>query len=164
MPRVKRGFKARRRHNKILKMAKGMRGARSRLFRTAREQVFRGLKLAFRERKRKKREYRALWIVRINAAVRSLGSRYSVFAGWLARSGVALDRKALAELAVHEPGAFTAIVEQVKAAFAGRPNAAVHLYPEADHGFNCTERSVYHAPSAALALERSLQFLQRHVG
>jgi large subunit ribosomal protein L20 len=114
MPRVKRGFKARRRHNKILKMAKGMRGARSRLFRTAREQVFRGLKLAFRERKRKKREYRALWIVRINAAVRALGSRYSIFAGWLARSGVALDRKALAELALTDMDAFRAVFDKVR--------------------------------------------------
>jgi large subunit ribosomal protein L20 len=115
MPRVKRGFKGRRRHNKILKMAKGMRGARSRLFRTAREQVYRGLKLAYRERKRKKREYRALWIVRINAAVRSLGSRYSTFAGWLAKSGVGLDRKALAELALTDMDAFTAVFHKVKA-------------------------------------------------
>jgi large subunit ribosomal protein L20 len=114
MPRVKRGFKTRRRHNKILKMAKGMRGARSRLFRTAREQVYRGLKLAFRERRRKKREYRALWIVRINAAVRTLGTRYSTFAGWLTRSGVALDRKSLAELALTDMPAFTAVLEKVR--------------------------------------------------
>ena len=114
MPRVKRGFKGRRRHNKVLKMAKGMRGARSHLFRTAREQVYRGLKLAFKERKRKKREFRALWIVRINAAVRSLGSKYSVFAGWLAKSGIGLDRKALAELALTDMEAFKAVFDKVK--------------------------------------------------
>ena len=115
MPRVKRGFKGRRRHNKVLKMAKGMRGARSRLFRTAREQVYRGLKLAFSERKRKKREFRALWIIRINAAVRALGGKYSVFAGWLNRSTVKLDRKALADLALNDLDAFKAVYEQVKA-------------------------------------------------
>lgn len=115
MPRVKRGFKARRRHNKVLKMAKGMRGARSRLFRTAREQVYRGLKIAFKERKRKKREYRSLWIVRINAAVRLLGTRYSVFAGWLTKSGVGIDRKALAELALNDMEAFKVVFERVRA-------------------------------------------------
>jgi len=114
MPRVKRGFKGRRRHNKVLKMAKGMRGARSRLFRTAREQVYRGLKLAFNERRRKKREYRALWIVRINAAVRSLGTRYSTFAGWLNKSGVGLDRKALAELALTDMASFTAVFNKIR--------------------------------------------------
>ncbi len=114
MPRVKRGFKGRRRHNKVLKMAKGMRGARSRLFRTAREQVYRGLKIAFNERRRKKREYRALWIVRINAAVRMLGSRYSTFAGWLNKSGVSLDRKVLAELALTDMQAFTAVFNKIR--------------------------------------------------
>ena len=114
MPRVKRGFKARRRHKKVLKMAKGMRGARSRLFRTAREQVYRGLKIAFKERKRKKREYRSLWIVRINAAVRQLGTRYSVFAGWLTKSGVGIDRKALAELALNDMEAFKVVFERVR--------------------------------------------------
>ncbi len=114
MPRVKRGFKGRRRHNKILKMAKGMRGARSRLFRTAREQVYRGLKMAFKERRRRKREYRALWIVRINAAVRSLGERYSTFVGWLNKSGVALDRKSLAELALTDMAAFTVVFNKVR--------------------------------------------------
>ncbi|MSP93453.1 MAG: 50S ribosomal protein L20 [Myxococcales bacterium] len=115
MPRVKRGFKLRRRHKRILKMAKGMRNARSRLFRTAREQVFRGLKIAFKERRRKKREYRSLWIVRINAAVRALGSKYSEFAGWLTRSGVGLDRKALADLALHDMDAFKAVFAEVRA-------------------------------------------------
>jgi len=116
MPRAKGGFKTHRRHKKILKMAKGMRGARSRLFRTAREQVFRGLKLAYRERRRKKREFRSLWIVRINAAVRALGCKYSVFAHWLTHSGVRLDRKALADLALNDLEAFKVVFETVKRA------------------------------------------------
>ncbi len=120
MPRVKGGTKTRARHKKVLKMAKGMRAARSRLFRTAREQVYRGLKLAFRERRRKKREFRSLWIVRINAAVRSLGSKYSVFAGWLNKSGVQLDRKALADLALADLEAFKVVFNQIKQAAAGK--------------------------------------------
>lgn len=119
MPRAKGGAKTRRRHKKILKMASGMRAGRSRLFRTAREQVYRGLKLAYRERKRKKREYRALWITRINAAVRSLGSKYSVFAHWVTKSGVGLDRKALADLALNDLEAFKAVFNQVRAAATG---------------------------------------------
>lgn len=116
MPRAKGGFKTHRRHKKILKMASGMRAARSRLFRTAREQVYRGLKIAFVERRRKKREFRALWIARINAAVRSLGSKYSVFINWLGKSGVALDRKALADLALNDFEAFKAVYQQVRTA------------------------------------------------
>lgn len=120
MARAKGGFKTHRRHKKVLKMAKGMRAGRSRLYRTAREQVYRGLKMAFRERRRKKREFRSLWIVRINAAVRAMGSKYSVFAGWLNKSGVQLDRKALADLALHDLDAFKAVFAQVKAAAAGK--------------------------------------------
>ncbi len=114
MPRVKKGFKGRRRHKKFLKMAKGMRGARSRLYRTAREQVLRGLKIAYKERRRKKREYRRLWIARINAATRGLGGKYSEFAGWLSKSDIDLDRKVLAELALKDPAAFQAVYEHVK--------------------------------------------------
>jgi large subunit ribosomal protein L20 len=114
MPRTKGGFKTRRRHKKILGLAVGMRAGRSKLFRTAREQVYRGLKIAFRERRRKKREYRALWIVRINAAVRGLGSKYSEFVGWLNRSGVKLDRKVLADLALHDLDAFKAVFATVR--------------------------------------------------
>jgi large subunit ribosomal protein L20 len=119
MPRAKGGAKTRQRHKKILKMASGMRAGRSRLFRTAREQVYRGLKLAYRERKRKKREYRALWITRINAAVRTLGGKYSVFAGWLAKSEIGLDRKALADLALNDLEAFKAVYNQVRVAATG---------------------------------------------
>jgi large subunit ribosomal protein L20 len=119
MSRVKRGFKARRRHNKVLLAARGMRGARSRLFRTAHEQVLRGLKIAFKERRRKKREFRALWIVRINAAVRELGYRYSDVAGWLRKSGLEIDRKVLAQLAIDDPGGFKAVVEQARGMAAG---------------------------------------------
>lgn len=116
MARAKGGFKTHRRHKKILKMARGMRGGRHKLFRTAREQVYRGLKIAFRERRRKKREYRALWIARINAAVRSLGSKYSIFINWLDKSKVGLDRKALADLALNDFEAFKAIFNQVRVA------------------------------------------------
>jgi len=114
MPRVKGGFKIHRRHKKFLKMAKGMRGARSRLFRTAHEQVLRGLVIAYRERRRKKREFRSLWIARINAATRSMGVRYGDFACWLNRSGIALDRKVLADLAVVDMDAFKAVVERAR--------------------------------------------------
>ena len=118
MPRVKTGFKGRRRHKKFLKMAKGMRGARSRLYRTAREQVLRGLKIAYKERRRKKRAFRALWIARINAATRGLGGKYSVFAGWLNKTDIELDRKVLAEMALKDPTAFQAVYEQAKASAA----------------------------------------------
>lgn len=118
MPRVKGGFTSHRRHKKILKRARGMRGGRSKLYRTAREQVLRGLKIAYRERRRKKRDFRRLWIVRINAASRSLGTRYSELAGWLGKSDVALDRKSLAELAATDFDAFKAVVDKVRPAAA----------------------------------------------
>ena len=118
MPRVKKGFKGRRRHKKVLKMARGMRGGRSRLYRTAREQVLRGLKIAFKERKRKKREYRRLWIVRINAAARDNGLSYSRLMNGLSKANVEVDRKVLADLAVHNKEAFTALAEQAKEALA----------------------------------------------
>ena len=88
MPRVRRGFTGHRRHKKFLKMAKGMRGGRSRLYRTAREQVLRGLKIAYKERRRKKRQFRALWIVRINASARALGTTGCArrMWAWIARS------------------------------------------------------------------------------
>lgn len=114
--RVKRGYASHRRHKKILKRARGMRGGRSKLFRTAREQVLRGLKIAYKERRRKKREFRRLWIVRINAAARSLGTKYSQLTDWLNKSDVELDRKMLAELAIVDFAAFKAIVDQVRPA------------------------------------------------
>ena len=114
MPRVKRGFKARQRRNKVLKLAKGYRGARSKLFRSATEAVDRALNYAFRDRRVKKRDFRALWITRINAGVRQYDMSYSEFIGKLSDKGIALNRKTLADLAMNHPEAFKAIVEKVK--------------------------------------------------
>ena len=116
MPRVKRGFKARRRRNKILKMAKGFTGGRRKLFRTATEAVDRSLSFAYRDRKVKKRQFRKLWIVRINAAVREHGLSYSRFIDGLNKAQVALDRKILADLAVTDPAGFAAVAKLVKEA------------------------------------------------
>lgn len=116
MPRVKRGFKARRRRKKILKMAKGYFGARSRCYKQARSAVEKGLTYAYRDRRVKKRLYRRLWIQRINAACRMYGLSYSRFVNGLKKAGITLNRKVLADLAVTEPEAFKAIVERVKAA------------------------------------------------
>ena len=114
MPRVKRGFKARRRRNKVLKLAKGYRGARSKLFRSATEAVDRALNYAFRDRRVKKRDFRSLWITRINAGVRLYGMSYSVFIGKLAEKNITLNRKTLADLAMNHPDAFKAVVDAVK--------------------------------------------------
>jgi len=114
MPRVKRGFKARRRRNKVLKLAKGFRGARGKLFRSATEAVNRALAYAFRDRKVKKRDFRALWIARINAAARDNGLSYSRLIHGLKKAEVGLDRKILAQLAATEPAAFTVIVDKAK--------------------------------------------------
>lgn len=114
MPRVKRGFKARRRRNKVLKLAKGFRGARSKLFRSATEAVDRALNYAFRDRKVRKRDFRALWIARINAAARENGLSYSRLIFGLKQAGVALDRKILAQLAVTDPTGFAAVVGEAK--------------------------------------------------
>lgn len=114
MPRVKRGFKARRRRNKILKLAKGFRGGRSKLFRSAVEAVDRSHKYAYRDRKAKKRDFRSLWIVRINAAARENGLSYGRLIHGLKKAGIQLDRKVLAELAVSDPKGFSNIVDQAK--------------------------------------------------
>ena len=116
MPRVRRGFKARRRRNKILKMAKGFTGGRRKLYRTAVESVDRSLSFAYRDRKVKKRQFRKLWIVRINAAVREHGLSYSRFIDGLNKAQVALDRKILADLAVSDPAGFAAVAKLVKEA------------------------------------------------
>lgn len=116
MARVKRGFKARQRRKKILKMASGYYGTRSRLFRTAVESVERALVYAYRDRKVKKREFRKLWITRLNAAARMHGMSYSVLIGRLKASKVGLDRRALAELAVSDPAGFTAVIQSVQTA------------------------------------------------
>ena len=114
MPRVKRGFKARRRHNRVLKLAKGYRGAHGRLFRSAVEAVERALCYAYRDRKQRKRAFRRLWIVRINAAVRPHELSYSRFMHGLKLASVELDRRALADLAVYDNAAFGQIVELAK--------------------------------------------------
>jgi large subunit ribosomal protein L20 len=115
MPRVKRGFKARRRRNKVLKLAKGYRGARGKLFRSATEAVDRGLNYAYRDRRTKKRDFRALWIARINAAARMEGLSYSRLVHGLKQADIALDRKILAEIAVTDPAGFREIVGKAKA-------------------------------------------------
>ncbi|MDR1686525.1 MAG: 50S ribosomal protein L20 [Desulfovibrio sp.] len=116
--RVKRGVTAHRRHKKYLNMAKGYRGARSKLYRTAREAVERGLAYAFRDRKVRKREFRKLWILRINAGARQGGLSYSRFMDGLKKAGIALDRKILADMAVKAKEDFAALVERAKSATA----------------------------------------------
>ncbi|KMY66648.1 50S ribosomal protein L20 [Desulfocarbo indianensis] len=116
MPRVKRGFKARRRRNKVLKLAKGYVGGRRKLFRTATETVDRALSFAFRDRKAKKREFRKLWIVRINAAAHEHGLSYSRLISGLKKAQVALDRKVLADIAVSDPAGFAAVAKMAKGA------------------------------------------------
>ena len=107
--RVKRGFKARRRRNKVLKLAKGFRGGRSKLYRTAADSVDKALMYAYRDRKARKRDYRKLWIIRINAAARMNDLSYSRFMHGLKLSGIDLDRKVLADLAVSDPAGFSMI-------------------------------------------------------
>lgn len=114
MPRAKGGFKTRRRRKKVLERAKGYYGAKSRLFRVATETVDKALQYAYRDRKAKKREFRALWITRISAAVRSLDLNYSQFMCGLKKANITLDRKALASLAYSDPKAFSQIAETAK--------------------------------------------------
>ena len=116
MPRVKRGNVARKRRKKILKLAKGFRGSHSKLFRTANQQVMKALRNAYRDRRKKKRDFRRLWIVRVNAAARMNGLSYSQFTHKLKKSNIEINRKMLAELAVVDPAAFTKIVEIAKTA------------------------------------------------
>ncbi|GAB2799911.1 50S ribosomal protein L20 [Halomonas shantousis] len=116
MSRVKRGVVARRRHKKIMKQAKGYYGARSRVFRVAKQAVIKAGQYAYRDRRQRKRQFRALWIARINAASRINGLSYSRFIAGLKKAGIEIDRKVLADLAVHEKAAFAAIVEKAKAA------------------------------------------------
>ena len=118
MARVKRGVIARRRHKKVLKKAKGYYGARSRVFRVAKQAVIKAGQYAYRDRRQRKRQFRALWIARINAGARINGLSYSRFIAGLKKANIEIDRKVLADLAVHEAGAFTAIVEKAKAALA----------------------------------------------
>lgn len=114
MPRVKGGFTTRHRHNKVLKMAKGYRGSKSRIFRPANAQVLKSLAYAFRDRRAKKRDFRKLWIVRISAAARMNGMSYSTFINGLKKAGVMVNRKVLADLAVHDDQAFKELVGVAK--------------------------------------------------
>ena len=118
MPHVKRGVVAHRRHKKILKQAKGYYGARSRIFRVAKQAVTKAGQYAYRDRRQRKRQFRALWITRINAQSRANGLSYSRFINGLKKAEIGLDRRVLADLAVHDKSAFAAIVEQAKAALA----------------------------------------------
>jgi large subunit ribosomal protein L20 len=116
MARVKRGVTAHARHKKMLGLAKGYRGRAKNAFRVAIEKVEKGLRYAYRDRRAKKRNFRSLWIQRINAGVRAEGLTYSEFINGAKRAGIELDRKVLADLAVREPEAFKAIVAQAQAA------------------------------------------------
>ncbi len=115
MARVKRGVTAHARHKKVLSLAKGFRGRSSTCYRPALERLEKAWQYAYRDRRNKKREFRALWIQRINAAVRELGLKYSTFINGLTKAGISIDRKVLAKLAVESPEVFKNIVEQVKA-------------------------------------------------
>ena len=114
MARVKGAMNTRKRHKKILKLAKGYRGAKSKLFRTANQAVMKSLSYAYRDRKQKKRNFRQLWIARINAAARINGISYSKFMNGLKKNGIDINRKMLAEIAVSDPAAFAKLVEKVK--------------------------------------------------
>lgn len=114
MPRAKGGFKTRRYHKKVLDQAKGYYGGRSRLFKSATQAVEKALVSAYKDRRLKKRDFRALWIARINAAARSFGMTYSQLMNGLTKAQISMNRKALADLAYHDPKAFGKLVEQVK--------------------------------------------------
>ncbi len=114
MARIKGAVKTRARRKKILKLAKGYRGAKSKLYRTANQAVMKSLSYAYRDRKVKKREFRQLWIARINAAARMNGMSYSVFMNGLKKNSININRKMLAEIAVSDPEAFKQLVEKVK--------------------------------------------------
>jgi len=111
MARVKRGNVARKRRKKILKLAKGFRGSHSKLFRTANQQVMKALRYAYRDRRRRKRDFRRLWIIRINAAARLHGLSYSRLMGQLKKADIELNRKMLAQMAVLDPEGFTKVVD-----------------------------------------------------
>lgn len=114
MPRVKRGVTAHAKHKKILKKAKGYYGARRKVFRVAKQAVIKAGQYAYRDRRQRKRQFRALWIARINAAARENGLSYSRFINGLKKAGVEIDRKVLADIAVFDKPAFTAIAEKAK--------------------------------------------------
>ncbi len=115
MPRVKRGVQAHARHKKILKKAKGYRGARSKVLRVAKQAVTKAGQYAYRDRRQRKRQFRALWIARINAAARQCDMSYSRFMDGLNKAGIEIDRKVLADIAVHDSAAFSQLAEKAKA-------------------------------------------------
>ena len=118
MSRVKRGVTSHARHKKILKMAKGYRGRSKNCFRIALQRVEKALQYAYRDRRNKKRDFRGLWIQRINAGVRELGLTYSVFINGLSKAGIQVDRKIMADLAMNQPEAFKSLVDKAKKALA----------------------------------------------
>ncbi len=118
MPRVKRGVTARAKHKKVLDEAKGYYGARSKVYRVAKQAVIKAGQYAYRDRRQKKRQFRALWIARINAGARECGISYSRLINGLMKANVEVDRKMLADLAMHDKEAFAALAEQAKAALA----------------------------------------------
>jgi large subunit ribosomal protein L20 len=118
MPRVKRGVIAHARHKKILALAKGFRGRRKNVFRIAKQAVMKAGQYAYRDRRTRKRVFRQLWIARINAAARASGVTYSKFMAGLKKANIEIDRKVLSDMAIHDPAAFGAIVEKVKAQLA----------------------------------------------
>ena len=124
MPRVKRSTHARKKRAKLLEQAKGYYGRKKTSYRFAREQLEHSLVYAYRDRKAKKRTFRSLWIVRINAASRANGLSYNRFMDGVRKAGIELDRKSLADLAVSDPQAFAAVAERAKAALESRPDAA----------------------------------------
>ena len=118
MPRVKRGVTARARHKKVFKQTKGFRGRRKNVYRVAKQALMKAGQYAYRDRRQKKRQFRALWIARINAAARELGMSYSTFMAGLKRANIDIDRKVLADIAVADKAAFAKIAGQVKASLA----------------------------------------------
>ena len=119
MPRVKRGVQARARHKKVLDKAKGYYGARSSVYRVAKQAVIKAGQYAYRDRRQRKRQFRALWIARINAGARENGLSYSRFINGLSKAEIEIDRKVLADLAVFDKAAFSALAEKAKASLAG---------------------------------------------
>jgi large subunit ribosomal protein L20 len=124
MPRVKRSVNARKKRRKVLEQAKGYRGTKHSSYRRAKEQVQRSLKYAYRDRRVRKREFRKLWIVRINAGARENGLSYNTFMHGLKLAEIELDRKVLADMAITDPASFAALVEQAKVALAAAAKAA----------------------------------------
>jgi large subunit ribosomal protein L20 len=121
MPRVKRGVTSRASHKKVLSQAKGYRGRRRNVFRVANEAVMKAGQYAYRDRRQRKRQFRSLWIARINAAAREAGMTYSTLMNGLKRAAIEVDRRVLADLAVHDPAAFSKLAQSAKASLPAQP-------------------------------------------